>query len=156
MPKRSRHSIVGVLLLLLTPSPSAAQLWKVATMNTEQIRALDRNKTAVILPGGILEEHGPFLPSFADGYQNEWGSERLAAAIVARPGWQVLMFPTIPLGVGGANEIGRKHVFPGTFAVRSTTLRSVFMDLATTTAPYSRRATTLTMCTADTWFTSRT
>lgn len=31
----------------------------------------------------------------------------------------------------GANEIGRKHVFPGTYAVRSTTLRGVFMDFAT-------------------------
>jgi creatinine amidohydrolase/Fe(II)-dependent formamide hydrolase-like protein len=42
-----------------------------------------------------------------------------------------MIFPTIPLGVGGANEIGRKHVFYGRYAVRSTTLRAVFMDLAT-------------------------
>ncbi|HET8677666.1 MAG TPA: creatininase family protein, partial [Blastocatellia bacterium] len=64
-------------------------------------------------------------------YFNEWVTQRLAEAIVARPGWNVVIFPTIPLGVGGANEIGRKHVFPGTYAVRSTTLRAVFMDLGT-------------------------
>ena len=50
---------------------------------------------------------------------------------MAWPGWAVLIFPTIPLGTGGANEIGRKHVFPGTYAVRSSTLRAVFMDLVT-------------------------
>jgi creatinine amidohydrolase/Fe(II)-dependent formamide hydrolase-like protein len=43
----------------------------------------------------------------------------------------VLLFPTIPIGHGGANEIGAKYVFPGTYSVRRTTLRAVFMDLAT-------------------------
>jgi creatinine amidohydrolase/Fe(II)-dependent formamide hydrolase-like protein len=55
----------------------------------------------------------------------------LAEAIVARPGWAAVMFPPIPLGSGGANEIGGKYGFPGTYAVRPATLRSVFMDLAT-------------------------
>jgi creatinine amidohydrolase/Fe(II)-dependent formamide hydrolase-like protein len=43
----------------------------------------------------------------------------------------VLIFPTIPLGHEGANEIGGIHVFPGTYSVRRTTLRAIFMDLAT-------------------------
>ncbi len=120
-----------LLLLILAPASAArAQIHHVAQMTTEQIKSLDHAKTAVLLPGGILEQHGPYLPSFTDGYRNEWLTQRLAEAIVARPGWSVLIFPTIPLGVGGANEIGRKHVFPGTYAVRSTTLRAVFMDLA--------------------------
>jgi creatinine amidohydrolase/Fe(II)-dependent formamide hydrolase-like protein len=43
----------------------------------------------------------------------------------------VLIFPTIPLGYGGANGgLGRKYVFPGTYTVRATTLRAVYMDLA--------------------------
>jgi creatinine amidohydrolase/Fe(II)-dependent formamide hydrolase-like protein len=41
------------------------------------------------------------------------------------------MFPVIPLGAGGANEIGGKNVFPGTHAVRTDTLRTIFMDLGT-------------------------
>jgi len=100
-------------------------------MNTEQIRALDKQKTVVILTGGILEEHGPHLPSFTDGYSNEWLTQKLAEAIVERPGMSVLIFPTIPLGHEGANEIGTKFVFPGTYSVRRTTLRAIFMDLAT-------------------------
>lgn len=108
-----------------------AQIYRVAQMNTEQISALDKQKTVVILTGGILEQHGPHLPSFTDGYSNEWLAQRLAEAIVERTGRPVLMFPTIPLGHEGANEIGAKHVFPGTYSVRRTTLRAIFMDLAT-------------------------
>src|SRR4028119_413892 len=102
---------------LLSYGVTNAQIYRVAQMNTEQIRALDKQKTVVILTGGILEEHGPHLPSFSDVYVNEWRSERLAEAIVERPDWAALMFPTIPLGSGGANEIGGKYVFPGTYAV---------------------------------------
>jgi creatinine amidohydrolase/Fe(II)-dependent formamide hydrolase-like protein len=122
-----------LLLTVLTvfASQALAQIQHVKDMNTEQIRALDRDKTVVLLPGGILEQHGPYLPAFADGYQNERLTQELANAIVERPGWQVLVFPLIPLGVGGANEIGSKFVFSGTYAVRFATLRAVFMDLAT-------------------------
>jgi creatinine amidohydrolase/Fe(II)-dependent formamide hydrolase-like protein len=108
-----------------------AQIYRVAQMNTEQIRSLDRQRTVVILTGGILEEHGPHLPSFTDGYSNEWLAQRLAEAVVERTGRPVLVFPTIPLGHEGANEIGARHVFPGTYSVRRTTLRAIFMDLAT-------------------------
>lgn len=110
---------------------SAAQIHRVAQMNTEQILSLDKQRTVVILTGGILEQHGPHLPSFTDGYSNEWLTQRLADAIVEQTGRPVLLFPTIPLGHEGANETGGKHVFPGTYSVRRTTLRAIFMDLAT-------------------------
>jgi creatinine amidohydrolase/Fe(II)-dependent formamide hydrolase-like protein len=115
--------------LLALPALASAQVLKVAELNTEQIRGLDRAKTAVILIGGILEEHGPYLPSFTDGYWNERLGRDLAEAIAAR-GWTALVFPTIPLGYGGANMIGAKPVFPGSFNVRAETLRAVYMDLA--------------------------
>lgn len=120
-----------VAVLALSCCTASAQIHRVAQMNTEQIRAIDKQKTVVLLPGGILEEHGPHLPSFTDGYSNEWLTERLAEAIVARPGWAVLVFPIMPLGHGGANEIGGKYVFPGTYSIRRTTFRAVLMDLAT-------------------------
>jgi creatinine amidohydrolase/Fe(II)-dependent formamide hydrolase-like protein len=124
--------VLFLIVFVLQPSVSIkAQVYRVAQMNTEQIRALDRARTVVILTGGILEQHGPHLPSFTDGYSNEWLAQRLADAIVERTDMSVLMFPTIPLGHEGANEIGGTHVFPGTYSVRRTTLRAVFMDLAT-------------------------
>lgn len=118
-------------LSILSCATARAQIYRVAQMNVEQIRALDKEKTVVILTGGILEQHGPHLPSFTDGYSNEWLTQKLAEAIVERTGRPVLIFPTIPLGHEGANEIAARHVFPGTYSVRRTTLRAVFMDLAT-------------------------
>ncbi len=132
--RRIRISFVlmWTVVVLAHPEPDAlAQTYRAAEMNTEQLRALDREKTVVLLPGGILEEHGPYAPSFNDGYMNERLTRDLADAIVARPGWKVLIFPLIPLGTDGANYIGGKQVFPGSYTIRSSTLRAVFMDLAT-------------------------
>jgi creatinine amidohydrolase/Fe(II)-dependent formamide hydrolase-like protein len=125
-----RILMIGVIAALACGTMKA-QIYRVAQMNTGQISALDKQKTVVLLPGGILEEHGPHLPSFADGYSNEWLTQKLAEAIVERPGWAVLVFPIIPLGHGGGNEIGGKYVFPGTYSIRRTTLRAILMDLAT-------------------------
>ena len=109
---------------------AGAQVLLVQDLNTDQVRALDRAKTAVILVGGILEEHGPYLPAYIDGYDNERYARDLAEAIAARPGWAAVLFPTLPLGQGGANIIGGRHSFPGSFNVRTSTLRAVYMDLA--------------------------
>jgi creatinine amidohydrolase/Fe(II)-dependent formamide hydrolase-like protein len=109
---------------------SNPHIYKLAELNTQQILDLDRSKTVILLPGGILEEHGPYLPSYTDGYLNERLTADLAEAIAQRPGWNAVVFPVIPLGAGGANEAGGKVPFPGTYALRPDTLRSVFMDLA--------------------------
>ena len=126
-----RTAFATAIALALNGPFASAQIYRVAEMNTEQLRALDRTRTVVLLPGGILEQHGPYLPSFADGYMSERLTATIAEAIVARAGWKVLVFPLIPLGVGGANEIGGKYTFDGSYTVRSATLRAVFMDLAT-------------------------
>ena len=95
-------------------SSADTRVFKLAELNTDQIRALDREKTVVLLPGGILEEHGPYLPSYTDGYLNERLTEDLAKAIAQRPGWSVVVFPVIPLGLvaptpsaGGSRFQGR-------------------------------------------------
>jgi creatinine amidohydrolase/Fe(II)-dependent formamide hydrolase-like protein len=133
MNSKPSFEAVAFLLLVLAlwlPKGVMGQVYDLAAMNSEDLGALDRARTVVLIAGGILEQHGPYLPAYTDGYLNERLARDVAEAIVARPGWVVLLFPTIPLGTGGANEIGRKYVFPGTYAVRSETLRSVFMDLA--------------------------
>jgi creatinine amidohydrolase len=127
---KALHVAAAALAVWSVAVASHGQIHRVAEMRTDQIRALDKSRTVVLLPAGILEQHGPYLPSFSDGFSNEWLTARLAEDIVKRDGWAVLIFPTIPLGTGGANEIGQKFSFPGTYAVRSSTLRSVFMDLA--------------------------
>jgi creatinine amidohydrolase/Fe(II)-dependent formamide hydrolase-like protein len=117
-------------LFLCAPFVSQAQMRELVSLNTRQIEALDRSKTVVIVPGGILEEHGPYLPIGADGIFNQRLADDLAAFIAAKPGWTALMLPSVPLGAGAANEMGAKYSFPGSCTVLPGTLRSVFMDFA--------------------------
>ena len=126
-----RRVVKALALSCFLSGSAGAQVYQLAELNVDQIRKLDRERTVILLPGGIMEEHGPYLPSYTDGYFNERITKDLAAAIANRPGWTAVLFPVIPLGSGGANEIGAKYVFPGTYAVRPATLRAVFMDLAT-------------------------
>ena len=88
------QSVCLLLILVLGMAvPTTAQVHRVAAMNTEQIRVLDRARTVVILPGGILEQHGPYLPTYTDGYCNERLAQAVAEAVAARPGWAALVFP---------------------------------------------------------------
>lgn len=123
-------AVFTVLLIIHAVGVSQAQIFDLRRMTADDLRRLPPERTAVVIPGGILEEHGPYLPSYTDGYVNEYLAARVAEAIVARPGWVVLMFPPIPLGAGGFNQVGLKQVFPGTYHVHASTLRAVFMDIA--------------------------
>jgi creatinine amidohydrolase/Fe(II)-dependent formamide hydrolase-like protein len=120
--------IVAAMFLLL--GAACGQVLQLGELNTRQIAALDRQKTVIIIPGGILEEHGPYLPSYTDGFLTARLSRDIAEAIITRPGWTAVITPEIPLGHGGANIIGRKYVFPGSYTVRVDTLREVYMDMA--------------------------
>ncbi len=110
---------------------TSENIYQLKELNTATINSFDKSKTVIIIPGGIMEEHGPYLPSFTDGYWNERFTDTLSKTIAKRKDWNVVIFPTIPLGNSGANDVGLKYSFPGTYTVRFETLRSVFMDLAT-------------------------
>lgn len=128
---RSR-CVLLVLASLGCALDSRAQIQQVGELNTEQIRALDRAKTVVLLPGGMLEEHGPYLPAFTDGILSARLTSAIAAGVIAqKPDWTVLVFPPVSVGASGSNEIGGKYQFPGTYTVRPSTLRVMYMDLAT-------------------------
>jgi creatinine amidohydrolase len=125
-----RFLLMALLMALLMPLAVSAQVLRVAELNTAQIAALDKKQTVVIVTGGILEQHGPHLPAGTDTFMNEWWAQSLAEAIARRPGWKVLMLPTIPLGTSGANVLGAKYGFPGAYTVRPETERAAFMDIA--------------------------
>ncbi len=119
------------LAFLLGPVTLAAQVRLVGDLTTREIAALDRARTVVILQGGMLEEHGPYLPAFTDGILSARLTSALAAGLAERmPGWTVLVFPPISVGTSGSNEIGGQFVFPGTYTIRPSVLRAAFMDLA--------------------------
>ncbi len=121
----------AALSFLLATTAASAQVLRVADLNTREIRALDRETTVVFLQGGMLEEHGPYLPAFTDGYLSERLTADVASGVVAaKPGWKALLFPPVSVGASGYNEIGGTFNFPGTYAVRPSTLRAIYMDLA--------------------------
>ena len=123
---------VFALGLALVGSVASAEVVRVGDLNTRQIRALDRDRTVVFLQGGMLEEHGPYLPAFTDGILSERLTLEIANGVVAKdPKWTALLFPPVSVGASGYNEIGRQFVFPGTYAVRPSTLKAMYMDLAT-------------------------
>lgn len=123
--------IAAIVALGLLAGTAQAQVVRVADLNTRQIQALDRARTVVILQGGMLEEHGPYLPAFTDGILSARLADEVARGIAAeKPGWTVLVFPPISIGASGYNEIGRHFTFPGTYAIRPSTLRAMFMDIA--------------------------
>src|SRR5262245_21071964 len=120
-----------MVLAVLHARGAAAEVLRVTDLNAAKIRSLDRAKTVVILAGGMLEEHGPFLPAYTDGILSERLTGELTRALAAqKPDWTELVFPQIPFGASGYNEMGGHYTFPGTYAVRPSTLRTVFMDLA--------------------------
>jgi creatinine amidohydrolase/Fe(II)-dependent formamide hydrolase-like protein len=123
--------VVFAISMFACASPAGAQVLRLTDLNTAQLRALDRSKTVVLLTGGMLEEHGPYLPAYTDGILSDRLTQEITQSVIAnKPGWTVLLFPQIPLGASGSNEIGGRFSFPGTYAVRPSTLRSIFMDLA--------------------------
>ena len=127
-----RHRVGWVLASCLFVTTAAhAQVLRVAELTTTQLRALDRSKTVVFLLGGMMEEHGPYLPAFTDGILSErLLAELLKAFVEKKPGWTALVFPPISVGASGYNEFGGHYNFPGTYAARPSTLRSLFMDIA--------------------------
>jgi len=120
-----------LLITVLGFHSAFGQTYKLSELSTIEFDALDRERTVIIIPTGVLEEHGPHLPLFTDGYWSEWLTRQLAEKIVAQRGRQVVIFPTFPIGVGEPEEFAPRSRFPGSYALRPSTQRAVFMDIAT-------------------------
>ena len=121
---------IAVVLLCCIPVTAMSQVLRLGELSVRDLDSIDRANTVVIMPGGILEEHGPYLPSFNDGYLNAWLADRTAEAIIANRGGTVLMFPAIPLGAGIPGDFAGLAPLSGSYTVRPETLRAVYMDLA--------------------------
>ncbi len=91
-------------------------------LSTPQLDALDRPRTVVILTVSPLETHGPHLPLGVDAFTARHFSESIAERLVAdRPGWSVVLAPTLHLGSFTFDSVG-------TVAVRQRVVRDVVVD----------------------------
>jgi creatinine amidohydrolase len=91
-------------------------------MSTPALDALDRKRTAVILTVSPLEQHGPHLPVGVDAFAARHFAKAVADKIVAeRPGWSVLLAPTLYLGSFTFEGVG-------TVSVRQRVVRDTLVD----------------------------
>ena len=91
-------------------------------MSTPALDALDRARTVVVLTVSPLEEHGPHLPIGVDAITARHFAENIAERLVAsRPGWTVLLAPTLHLGSFTFEAVG-------TVSVRQRVVRDALVD----------------------------
>ncbi len=91
-------------------------------MSTPALDALPRERTVIILTVSPLEEHGPHLPVGVDAFTARHFAESLAERLVgSRPGWAVVLAPTLHLGTFTFDTVG-------TIRVRQRVVRDVVVD----------------------------
>jgi creatinine amidohydrolase len=91
-------------------------------MSTPALDALDRARTVVVLTVSPLEEHGPHLPVGVDAFAARHFAEAIAERVVARrPGWSVVLAPTLHLGSFTFDTVG-------TITVRQRVVRDALVD----------------------------
>jgi creatinine amidohydrolase len=91
-------------------------------LSSAALDALDRARTVVILTISPLEQHGPHLPLGVDTFTAQHFAGALAERIVAaRPGWHVVLAPSLYLG-----SFTFDHV--GTIRVRQRIVRDALID----------------------------
>ena len=113
----------------------SARVHYLEQLTQDEIDALDREKSVFFLTFGNLEEHGPHLPVGSDYYRAMGIRDRLINRLHdAHSDYHLVIFPVVPIGVGGANNLAREPDHIGTYSVRFTTLRDVAIDLGGTIA----------------------
>lgn len=91
-------------------------------MSTPALDTLDRARTAVIVSVSPLEQHGPHLPVGVDAFAARHFARALGDRLVAsRPGWTVLLAPTLYLGSFAFDGAG-------TLRVRQRVVRDALVD----------------------------
>jgi creatinine amidohydrolase len=91
-------------------------------MSTPALDALDRARTVIVLTVSPLEEHGPHLPVGVDAFTARYFAETIGERLVAaRPGWSVVLAPTLHLGSFTFDAVG-------TVSVRQRVVRDALVD----------------------------
>src|SRR5215831_20850267 len=84
----------------------------------------------VILPVGVVEEHGAHLPLGLDSFAAEVYADA-AAPHLEEAGYEVVVAPTVPYGVAH-----QALDFPGTLTLRTETLRALVADIGRSLAQH--------------------
>ncbi len=109
----------------------ANRFHRLEQITVKALRNLDRNQTVVLIPIGMMEEHGEHLPLGTDFFS----VESLTLAVSARlldqdPDLHILMMPVIPFGTDPI-DMRRPDLFEdaGSVWIRRETLKSIVRDV---------------------------
>ncbi|MEM3397194.1 MAG: creatininase family protein [Thermoplasmata archaeon] len=91
---------------------------KYGELTSEDVAAINKEKTIVFLPIGAVEAHGPHLPLLTDYFQAEKVCSELASK------FNGVLAP--PLYYGNCSSTKN---FPGTISISTDTLRSLIYDI---------------------------
>ncbi len=142
-------SAIGFVICLCACTPAGEEAESEAPVGTDRVLKLeeltftdidkiDLERSIFFLTFGHLEQHGTHLPVGADYYQALGVRDRLVARLQeAYPNYTLVVMPVIPLGEDSADDSARQfdqEHWPGTFALRFTTLRDVAIDLGASIA----------------------
>jgi len=106
---------------------------QLAELSFTRLDELDREKTVVLFAVSPLEEHGPHLPVGTDVFHAEFFNAQLARRITqAKPGWTVLIGPSLPIGASAFDHAG-------TLLVRARTVRNATLDYGAALARHGFR-----------------
>ena len=118
-----------------------ARLHHLEQLNLAQIRALDREHTIVIIPVGMLEEHGDHLPLGTDNYAIDALTMAAAAWLLdSDPDLHVLLLPQISYGTDPVDN-RRTDLFKtaGSVWISPETLKRMVVEIAGHMARYGFR-----------------
>ena len=91
-------------------------------MSSPALDGLDRARTVIVLTVSPLETHGPHLPVGVDAFAARHFAQTIAERVVAaRPGWSVVLAPTLHLGSFTFEMVG-------TVNVRQRVVRDLLVD----------------------------
>jgi creatinine amidohydrolase len=97
-------------------------VYRLEEMSTPDLDALDREQTVIVMTVSPLEAHGPHLPVGVDAFAARHFAETIAERVVAsRPGWSVVLVPTLHLGSFTFDAVG-------TITVRQRVVRDALVD----------------------------
>lgn len=96
----------------------------------EAARIAQTGNALVILPVGVVEEHGAHLPLGMDSFAAEVYAEA-AAPHLEEAGYEIVVAPTVSYGVARA-----AIDFPGTLSLKPQTLKSLVLDIGRSLAKH--------------------
>lgn len=115
------------------PAQIGGGIFRLKELSFTQLEVLDRNRTVVLFTVSPLEEHGPHLPVGTDIFTANSIRDKLAARILqAKPGWTILIGPTVPIGASAFDRAG-------TLLARARTVRNVTLDYGSALARHGFR-----------------